>query len=58
MIEISPVNSTVVPKLLDDRAIANSKIGLFRDAIKDCTNAMKSSWMFAPSVYECVQTII
>lgn len=31
-----------MPKLLHQRAIANTKIGYFRDAIRDCTNAMEN----------------
>ncbi|XP_055301196.1 uncharacterized protein LOC129567864 [Sitodiplosis mosellana] len=42
VLEISPHSN--VPKLLRQRAIANSKTGQFRDAISDCSTAMETSY--------------
>lgn len=39
-IETAPANTDLTWKLLYNRAIANSKIGCIRDAIKDCSNAL------------------
>lgn len=43
-LKISPVNSKFFLKLLYNRAFTHSKTGFFRDAIKDCTRALKKSW--------------
>lgn len=45
-IEISPVENAILPKILYNRAVANSKIGFVRDAINDCTKAIKNSWTY------------
>lgn len=45
-IEISPIENAILPKILYSRAEARSKIGFIRDAINDCTNAIKSSWTY------------
>lgn len=42
-LKICPANSEFYPKLLYSRALAHSKTGVFRDAIKDCTGAMKET---------------
>lgn len=36
-----------MPNLLYNRAFANSKIGFVRDAISDCTKALKNSWAYS-----------
>lgn len=46
-LEISPIENAIVPTILYNRAIARSKIGFIRDAINDCTNAIKNSWTYA-----------
>lgn len=45
-IAISPIENAIVPKILYNRAVASSKIGFIRDAINDCTTAIKNSWTY------------
>lgn len=42
-LEIDPLNADINSKLLYNRALMNSKIGNIRDAIADCTNALKTN---------------
>lgn len=46
-IQISPIENAILPKILYNRAVASSKIGLIRDAINDCSKAIKNSWTYA-----------
>lgn len=45
-IEISPIENAILSKILYNRAVASSKIGFVRDAINDCTKAIKNSWTY------------
>lgn len=42
-LEIDPLNSDINSKLFYNRALMNSKLGNIRDAIADCTEALKSN---------------
>lgn len=42
-LEIDPLNSDINSKLFYNRALMNSKLGNLRDAIADCTKALKSN---------------
>lgn len=45
-LEISPTDSKIIQTLLYNRALANSKTGLIRNAIKDCTRVAKNSLFY------------
>ena len=42
-LEIDPLNADINSKLLYNRALMNSKIGNIRDAITDCSDALKTN---------------
>lgn len=45
-IQISPMDNSLLSNILYNRAVARSKLGFIRDAISDCTNAIKNSWTY------------
>lgn len=45
LIEVDLMNKNILPNLLYNRALANSKIGNFRPAINDCSKAMSINAM-------------